>query len=442
MISAFKQNIDDSGLFGPKDRILLTVSGGIDSRFMLELFSLAKLRFGIAHCNFQLREAEADRDEMFVKNLASRLNVPFYSIRFNTREYAEKNRISIQMAARDLRYQWFEEVRKQNHYDYIALAHNKDDQEETFFINLIRGTGIRGLSGIKARSNRIVRPILFASRKAIHEYITKNKIDYVEDSSNAEIRYVRNRIRHRIIPEFEKIQADFRNSLDKTIAYLSETEMLLQDVIVHKKKEIVSEENGKVYIDKIKLESYKFRKIFLFELLKPYGFSSSILQDILEALNTTPGKQFFSENYRLISDRKYLILTRKTSSDPEQYIIEAVQNEIIRPIRIRMKEFGFNTGYIPPSDPCIATLDADKTIFPLTLRKWKQGDRFFPFGMQNSKKLSNFFIDLKLSLDDKEKTWLLCSGEKIIWVIGKRIDDRFKITGDTKRIIQFEWIRK
>ncbi len=442
MISAFRQYINEFNLFDPEDHILLTVSGGMDSSLMAELFFRADFRFGIAHCNFQLRGAEADRDEQFVKDLAANYKTPFYTVRFNTREYAEENKISIQMAARDLRYQWFEKTRKQNKYDYIALAHNKDDVEETFFINLLRGTGIRGLSGMKSKTGRIIRPLLFASRKSIHEYITKYKIGFVEDSSNAEIKYVRNHIRHKIIPEFEKIKPDFRNSLDKTIEHLNETEMLVQDAILQKKKEFIREEGGKIYIDQLRLKNYKFRKTFLFEFLRPYGFSSSIVQDILKALDTTPGKQFFSENYRLISDRKNLILTQKRSTDTEQFIIETIQDEINSPLRIRMTEFEFNSGFSPPADSRVATVDADKITFPLNLRKWKKGDRFFPFGMQNSKKLSDFFIDLKLSLDEKEKTWLLCSGENIIWVIGKRMDDRFKITGDTKRMIQFEWIRE
>lgn len=442
MISAFKQYINDCKLFGPDDRILLTVSGGIDSSLMAELFSRTDFKFGIAHCNFQLRGEEADRDEQFVKDMASRLNSSFYSIRFQTRKYAEEKRISIQMAARDLRFKWFEEVRLQSNYDYIALAHNKDDLEETFFINLLRGTGIRGLSGMKTKSGRIIRPLLFASRERILQYINAHKINYVEDSSNAEVKYVRNRIRHRIIPEFEKIQADFRKNLDKTMKHLYETELIVQDVILNKKKEIVSEKDGKTYIHKSKLNDLKFKKTFLFEFLRPFGFSPSILQDILNAMDTASGKQFFSKDYRLISDREYLIITKNTNTDPEQYSIEKDQLELRSPIQIRIKEFEHTSSYKPAKDELIAIVDADKIKYPLTLRKWQYGDRFFPFGMQKSKKLSDFFIDIKLSLDEKEHVWLLCSEKKILWIVGKRIDDRFKITGSTKRIIQFEMIRE
>ena len=442
MIPVFKQYIIDHDLFNPKDNILLTVSGGMDSRLMVELFSRAEFRFGIAHCNFQLRGKEANRDEQFVKDVALRLNAPYYSIRFDTHEYAEKNKISIQMAARELRYQWFEKIREQNHYDYIALAHNKDDLEETFFINLTRGTGIRGLSGIKAKNNKLVRPILFASRATIQLYLKKHGLSYVEDSSNAEIKYLRNRIRHKIIPEFEKLQPEFRKNLDKTIYHLSETYNLLLDVIQKKKQELVKEKDNKVYINKAKLQELKYNKAYLFEFLRPYGFPSTILHNILTSLNSSSGKQFFSENYRLVTDRDYLIISKRKKTGSEHYIIDSQETHLEHPVRIRIKKIENNPDYRPPVTNYIASINADKIKFPLILRKWQKGDRFIPFGMKHSKKLSDFFIDLKLSLPDKEDVWLLTSENKILWIIGYRTDDRYKITKLTKNILQFKLLTR
>ncbi len=442
MITSFRKFIVDNNLFSKTDKILLTVSGGMDSSLMVELFFRAEFRFGIAHCNFRLRGKEADRDEQFVKDLALRLNAPYYSIRFDTGEYAKKNKISIQMAARELRYQWFEKIREQNHYDYIALAHNKDDLEETFFINLTRGTGIRGLSGIKAKNNKLVRPLLFASRATIQLYLKEHGLSYVEDSSNAEIKYLRNRIRHKIIPEFEKLQPDFRKNLDKTIYHLNETYDLLQDVIQEKKQELVKEKDDKVYIDKTKLQELKYNKTYLFEFLRPYGFPSPILHDILASLNSSSGKQFFSEKYRLVTDRDYLIITKKRKTGPVHYIIDNQDTNLEHPVRIRIKKFVNNPDYEPPVTNYTASIDADKIIFPLILRKWQKGDRFIPFGMKHSKKLSDFFIDLKLSLPEKEDVWLLTSENKILWVIGYRTDDRYKITKLTKNILQFELLTR
>ncbi|MCD6597403.1 MAG: tRNA lysidine(34) synthetase TilS [Bacteroidales bacterium] len=438
MITSFKKFITDNDLFSKKDKILITVSGGMDSRLMVELFSKTGFQFGIAHCNFQLRGNEANRDEQFVKDLAFKVNSPFYSIRFDTLKYARENKVSIQMAARNLRYQWFEKTREQNHYDYIALAHNKDDLEETFFINLTRGTGIRGLSGIKVKNEKLVRPLLFASRAIIQQYLEKHGLSYVEDSSNAEIKYVRNRIRHKIIPEFEKFQPDFRKNLDKTISYLSETDKLLQLVIQKKHQELVKEKDDNVYIDKIKLRELKFNNVYLFEFLRPYGFPSPIIQDILASLSSTSGKQFFSENYRLVTDRDYLIITKKRKNEPVYYIIDNQETHLELPIRIRLKKFENNPDYKPPVTNSIASIDADKIKFPLILRKWQKGDSFIPFGMKHSKKLSDFFIDLKLSLPEKENVWLLTSENKILWVIAYRTDDRYKITNQTKNILQLE----
>ena len=442
MITTFRKFIADNDLFSKKDKILLTVSGGMDSRLMVELFSKTGFQFGIAHCNFQLRGKEANRDEHFVKELASRLNAPFYSIRYDTLKYAKRNKISIQMAARDLRYQWFEKIREQNHYDYIALAHNKDDLEETFFINLLRGTGIRGLSGIKVKTKRIIRPLQFASRELIQQYVDKHKIDYVEDSSNAETKYLRNSIRHIIIPEFEKLQPDFRKNLDKTIGHLSDTSELLQDVIREKKQKLIHEKDDKIYIDKTKLHELKHKKAYLFEFLRPFGFSSPILLDILASLNSSSGKQFFSENYRMVTDRDYLIIAKIKKTGPDQYIIDRQKTQLNEPVCIRIKEFDNHPDYKPPLLSSIASVDTDKIKYPLILRKWQKGDRFIPFGMKHSKKLSDFFIDLKLSLFEKENVWLLTSENRIVWVVGLRTDDRYKITNLTKNILQLELLTK
>lgn len=441
MQTDFQIFIDSNKLCNKSDRILLGISGGIDSICMFHLFRQLEFPIGIAHCNFQLRDDESEQDEIFVRNLANEYDIPFFSTRFETKEIAESEGISIQMAARDLRYDWFEETRNKYDYDYIAIAHNRDDIIETFLINLTRGSGIKGFTGIKSKSGKIIRPLLFASRNEIEEYLNKNSFVYREDSSNISVKYSRNLIRHEIIPLFEKINPRFRETIIENISRLKDTEKVYLDNISKTRESVVREENQRILLNLEKLKQLNPLSNFLYEILKPFGFSSSQVTDIIESLNGISGKRFFSLTHRLIKDRTDLIIEEISSINEKYYYIDIDTDSIEYPVKLNFSKFELNNDFEIIKSNKIGLFDLDKIEFPLVLRKWKKGDYFMPLGMKNLKKVSDFFIDSKLSLSDKENTWILESGNKIIWIVGYRIDERFKVTNITKNILKIELLR-
>ncbi|HKL09068.1 MAG TPA: tRNA lysidine(34) synthetase TilS [Bacteroidales bacterium] len=438
MIDDFKRYIAINNLCIKDDKLLLGVSGGIDSIVMMHLFRMSGYNIALAHCNFQLRDEESDKDEAFVTHLAENYQLPIHTIRFNTPEIAEKEGISIQMAARDLRYEWFEELRQQHHYDYIAIAHNNNDLVETFLINLVRGTGIKGLTGIKEKSGAIIRPLLFASRKMIDDYCRTNNFEYREDSSNKTTKYSRNLIRHEIIPAFESINPSFIDTMTQNINTLKNTEKIYYHTLQKTLTEIADEQDKKTYFAIDKIEKLEPVETYMFEFLNPYGFSISQINDIIASLDGISGKQFFSPTHRLIKDRDNLILEEISLVQSKPFFIEETTGQIEYPIPLildksdKTEEFQINT------QKNIAQLDYDKLEFPLTLRKWNKGDYFMPLGMQNLKKVSDFFIDQKVPIPEKEKVWIIESGNKIAWIAGMRIDERFKITENTTHIFQLE----
>ena len=470
MISALLNHIKKEKLFSSTEKVLLTVSGGIDSVLMCELFHKAGLKFGIAHCNFQLRAEESDDDETFVNTLAEKYNVPFHFIKFNTSVYAKKNKLSIQVAARDLRYQWFEDIRKEYKYNYIATAHHQDDSIETFFINLIRGTGISGLHGILPKHGSIIRPMLFTTKNEIESYVKKHKLKYREDSSNASDKYVRNKIRHQVTPVLKELNPGFENTFNKTINHLREVELIYKNDIETKRSKIVKQEKSNILISIKGLKKLQPITTYLFEFLKPYNYNESIVEEIVLALDGESGKQFFSNSYRLIKDREFLIIEqRKESQEIRSKKQElrrksqesGIKNQELRNkkpdpgldtkdseigvlinqkaidldnLKLSFKSEDISLGTEIQKSSSIAYLDLEKLEFPLKIRKWQKGDVFYPFGMKGKKKLSDFFIDKKLPLNQKENTWLLTSKGKIAWVIGQRIDNRFKITEKTRKI--------
>ena len=438
MLTRFIDYITNNHLLNPEDKILLAVSGGIDSMVLLNLFAKTGFEMGIAHCNFQLRGLESDEDEDFVSKVAAKHTIPYFSKKFDTAEYARDLGVSIQMAARELRYLWFEEVRLAKNYDYIALAHNKNDVIETFFINVSRGTGIKGLTGIRNKQNKIIRPLLFATRREIEEYCSENKIQYREDSSNISTKYSRNKIRHHIIPEFEELNPGFYRTMYETIERLSEAEKIYAKAIEEKRKEVVIETREKVLIDIAKLKNLHPSATYLFEFLKPYQFPRQIIPGIIDALKGIPGKQFLSPTHRLIKDREHLIITEISMEEPKRFYIDDSTTSLTHPISLLLKRISRTSDFIIPPYPNIACIDYDKLNFPLMLRKWQKGDYFQPLGMDNIKKISDYFVDKKLSLPEKENTWILFSGAKIVWIIGQRLDDRFKVTEKTKEILQIE----
>lgn len=439
MLSSFQEHIKQQQLFSIDDSILLTVSGGIDSVVMCHLFHDAGIKFGIAHCNFSLRGKESDGDETFVEALAEKYNVPFLNITFDTKAFSKKHKLSTQLAARELRYNWFEEIRKQYNYHYIATAHHLDDSIETFFINLVRGTGIAGLHGILPKQGTIIRPLLFASKNDILNYAKKHKIKYREDSSNASDKYTRNKIRHKVIPILKELNPNLEQSFSETFSHLKEVEEIYAGEIESKRSKLVKKQKEVFYISIAELKKFLPLSTYLFEFLKPFNFNSSVVNDIANSLNAESGKQFFSDTHRLIKDREYLIVQslkfEVQSSKSDTFKVKKNQKEFFTPElklcfqkKNQLSTLNFSTLN------SIAQMDFDRLKFPLEIRKWQKGDEFYPLGMKGKKKLSDFFIDKKLSIPQKENTWLLISDNKIAWVIGLRIDDRFKITDTTKTI--------
>lgn len=438
MIREFQNFIDKNQLFDRKQKILLTVSGGIDSISMLHLFHKAGIDIGVAHCNFKLRGEESDEDEIFVRNMAAMLAVPFHVIRFNTREYARQEGISIEMAARDLRYKWFEEIRVQYKYDYIATAHNLNDVVETFFLNIVRGTGIKGLTGIKPKSNHLIRPMLFASRRQIEAYCLENDLHFREDSSNASVKFSRNKIRHLILPVLEKINPNFLQTAVENIQRLSETEQIYFSKVGEVKKQVCFEKEGSFYIDLTKMKEIEPQSSYLYEFLAPFNFSRDNVAEIVEAMDGISGKQFFSSTHRLLKDRDYLIITGIKKQEDLKYYIDEGMTQINGPVKLKLRVIKNEEGFKLPLNSQIACLDYDRITFPLILRHWQKGDYFRPLGMKDIKKLSDYFIDNKLSLIEKEQAWLLTSENKIVWIVGRRLDDRYKITDRTRNILVVE----
>ncbi len=439
MLDGFKNFILKENLFNGEDKILLAVSGGVDSVVMTRLFREAGYSFAIAHCNFNLRGKESDGDENFVRKIAKRYGVPFFSNSFPTTIYAKERGISLQMAARELRYEWFGELLKKENFRFVATAHHLDDQAETFFINLIRGTGIAGLHGILPKQDTLIHPMLFTCRDEILTFAKRNRITYREDSSNSSDKYLRNRIRRQVIPLLKKINPEFPSALKETIHHLRNFEEIGNTLIESVRKRITTRDKARQLIHIAGLRELSPLETFSWELLSPYGFNRSVISDIISSLDSSPGKIFFSKSHCLTRDRECLIINPiVTILLSKTYTIEDfVQSKTVhRPVRLSfIKLRKTNVTEIPTSEN-VASLDLRKLTFPLSIRKWQSGDAFHPFGMKGRKKLSRFFIDEKFSIPEKENTWLLCSGDKIAWVIGHRIDHRFRITSKTREILR------
>jgi tRNA(Ile)-lysidine synthase len=441
MIEEFTSRIKSNQLINRHDKVLIAVSGGLDSMVLADILIRMGYDCGIAHCNFGLRGEESDEDENFVRKWSSGKKIDFFYSKFKTAEYSKEKGISIQMAARDLRYEWFESIRKKEDYNLIALAHHADDVVETFHLNLSRGTGIKGLTGIAAKTTSIVRPLLWASRKQIHVYAKENGISYREDSSNKKTDYSRNRIRLNIIPEFHKINPSYSATLLSDIQHIRQANNILEDQFTKWEKDVVDDSNEDIRLSIEAIGRYIEPSWFLFRFLHPFGFNSKQVKSILVSLQSPSGRKFHSPTHSLIKDRENLFLIRiNTDEGTGFYYIEKNQNRLEEPLLIHLKHFSASDYKIPVS-PDIASLDSEKLQYPLFLRRWRPGDFFFPFGMDNVKKLSDYFIDEKIPIHLKNKIWLLCSGEDIIWIIGQRIDNRYSLNARTKTILQLEvWL--
>ena len=429
--------IQKQQLLTPKGKVIVGVSGGTDSVALLHILISLGYDCVIAHCNFHLRMEESDRDEAFVRNLAHSYRRPYYSIDFKTITYADQHKVSIEMAARELRYNWFYELLEKLNAQAIALAHHADDSIETMLMNLVRGTGLRGLAGITPRNKKVVRPLLCCTRLELEEYLVNHNLDHIEDSTNATSDYQRNKFRNEVLPLLTEINPSLRQTLYNSLEYFEGSLAIYQQAIDNIKESIVDNQPRLIKMDIEIIKEQVDIPTIMFELLHPYGFNSAQIAQITELLDGESGKQFNSETYHLVKDRKYLILYAKDENSTDFYSISQSDNEISEPISLKISKLAVNTDFNPSKENDCVHLDSSKLIYPLQLRRWKNGDTFYPFGMNKQKKLSDFFIDNKFSLQEKEQTWLLVSGNEIVWIVGKRVDNRFRVTKDTLEVIEF-----
>jgi tRNA(Ile)-lysidine synthase len=432
MLEKLKQNITSQFPFLKGKKLLIAISGGLDSVVLTQLFHSLNFDISLAHCNFHLRGLESDADEEFVKNIGKKLALETFTTGFNTNEYASTNKTSTQIAARELRYHWFQELVVKHQFEYVLTAHHADDNLETFLINLSRGTGLEGLTGIPAINNTIVRPLLIFSREEIEQFANKNRIEWREDQSNASTKYVRNKIRHQIIPILKELNPTVLNSFQKTTANLKGSQQIINDTITQVKKKVISaDENGITKLNIAVIQKLSNPKAYLFELLKSYDFTE--WNDIENLLSAQSGKHVFSKTHRLLKDRDFLLLTEVPAQKKlSEILITKNTKEIFDPFHLRLE----NVSEIQQLHENTLFLDADKLTFPLKLRKWEKGDSFYPIGMQGKKKLSKFFKDEKYSLIAKENTWLLCSENQIVWIVGKRQDRKFNATKTSSNILK------
>ncbi|HBD25989.1 MAG TPA: tRNA lysidine(34) synthetase TilS [Flavobacterium sp.] len=432
MLTKFQHHIIQNFSQLKDKKLLLAVSGGVDSIVLLDLFY--KLRFDICvvHCNFQLRGKESDGDEMLVREICQDRYIPYFIETFDTTEFAKENKLSIQLAARKLRYDWFQEIISLG-FDYVLTAHHLDDNVETFLINFTRGTGLEGLTGIPAQNGNIIRPLLPFSREEIENYAQQNKIQWREDSSNTSDKYFRNKLRHNIVPTLKELNTGFLDSFQKTLHHLQQSESLVNDASKLVFEKVVEEKENQLEIHLKPLLEFQNYKAYLYQWLKTYGFSA--WNDIYDLVDAQSGKQVFSETHVLLKDREKLILSERKSTDNSAvFIIESIESKVNIPLKLR---FCKAVNIFETHSNCIF-VDENKIKFPLTIRKWQEGDYFYPAGMNGKKKLSKYFKDEKYSLLDKENQWLLCSEDQIVWVIGKRADNRFIVTETTQQIIKID----
>jgi len=420
--------IDEKLLFTTEDKLILGISGGADSVCLMHILLALNYSFELAHCNFNLRAEESDADEVFVKELAKKYQLEIHIKQFDTLEYASKNKISTQMAARDLRYAWFDDLLNKTNSKYIAIAHHENDDVETFFINLVRGSGLTGLLGIKEKNNAVVRPLLSVSRLDIEQYLNEKGLLFREDSSNASLKYLRNKIRHELMPLLTEMNPSIQDTIKGEIKILEGVSQIYTTKTEEIRKELMQEKNGIVKFKISDLLALNSLQNYLYELLNPYGFVT--IDAIAKTLQGQSGKQFFSATHQLVVDREYILIS-PVKIENEVFVIAEKTVDLLIPLSLKFKITADKNIVL---DSAIAKLDFEKLKFPLTLRKWQEGDKFMPLGMKKFKKLSDFFIDNKFSILDKQEQWLLCSGDDIVWVVGCRIDERYKLETDTKKV--------
>ncbi|HEV2482021.1 MAG TPA: tRNA lysidine(34) synthetase TilS [Puia sp.] len=440
LFSAFQEYIRKEKLWAATDRLLLAVSGGMDSVVLLDLCSRAGYDVSVAHCNFWLRGEESWRDEQFVRQLAASYGRKALVEHFDTEAYAEDRRISIQVAARELRYGWFSRVLADKGLRYIVTGHHRDDNIETLLMNFFKGTGIAGMRGMLPRHGEIVRPLLFASREAIHDYAVERKLHWVEDSSNASDNYTRNYFRHQLIPVIGQMYPGVIDNLHANLGRFREIEVLYRQAVDARKKKLLEFKGNEVHIPVRKLLESEVLGTLLYEILGPYGFSPQQAEACRELLHSPSGRWVASVSHRVLKNREWLIITPLETTEATNILIGEGAGVVAFPggalklqRMVMEKAGGLDQG------SRVALVDAAVVRFPLLLRPWKAGDYFYPLGMRKKKKLARFFIDNKLSVAQKEKIWVVEMDKKIVWVVGMRIDDRCRLVAGTREVVKLEW---
>lgn len=436
MKDILQNHIEKEIPFLNQKRLLLAVSGGLDSMVLLHLFQELKFDIAIAHCNFQLRGVESFGDQKFIQEYADANAIPIYVTQFDTEGFAKDYKLSTQLAARELRYNWFYELLEEEKFDYLLTAHHADDNLETFLINFTRGTGLEGLTGIPVQNDKIIRPLLFLTRNEIDSYAKDHDIQWREDSSNASDKYLRNKIRHHLIPILKELNPNFMASFFKTENYLQQSHSMVEDAAIMVYQQVASQVDDQIHYNLNKLMQLPNYKSYLYQWLKEFGFTA--WDDIYDLVDGQSGKQVFAADFRVLKDRDVLIVCPIAPAESiEEFYIDKNQTEVNIPLKLSISKVA---DILIDSNTAIF-VDADKLTFPLAIRRWKTGDVFMPFGMDGkSKKVSKLFKDEKLSLIEKENTWILCSGEQIVWVIGIRADNRFRTADTTKNILKIELI--
>ncbi|MCG2461985.1 tRNA lysidine(34) synthetase TilS [Flavobacteriaceae bacterium F89] len=409
---------------------LLACSGGVDSMVLAHLCHRSNLQFSLAHCNFGLRGAESDADEELVRALAHKLHLIVYVTRFDTIGYTNKHKVSIEMAARELRYTWFDKIMGEGQLGTLVTAHHADDNLETFLINLSRGTGIDGLLGIPEKKDKIIRPLLQFSREQIMEFAEEEGIVWREDKSNLDTIHLRNKIRHQIVPILKELHPTFLRNFKNTQEYLSQSAGIASDRIEYLKTKLFQKEGGVVKVRIDSLMALNPVGAYLHSLFKNYGFTE--WNDVAGLLTANSGKEVRSNTHRLVKDRAHLLLQAIKQRTDFEFKIPEGENLLKEPISISLE----TVPTMGETSKNSIFVDKDLLNFPLIVRKWRKGDWFRPFGMKGVKKVSKFFKDEKMDLIAKEEQWLLISGEDIVWIIGRRGDDRFRITEDTRQILK------
>ncbi|MGZ4007025.1 MAG: tRNA lysidine(34) synthetase TilS [Mucilaginibacter sp.] len=437
-VEKFTDFIKQNTLFEHNSNILAAVSGGMDSVLMARLLKASGFSFGIAHCNFQLRGDEAVADQQFVNNLAAQLDVPFHTANFDTKTFAAEHKISIQMAARELRYQWFRQISQQAGYDVIALAHHQNDAIETILLNLTRGTGIAGLHGILPKNGELVRPMLFLKRDEIEHIVNTEGIEYVEDSSNSSAKYARNKIRLEVIPKLKELNPALESTFEHNLKHFRDLEILLEKKLDELKREIFITLGEEIHLSIAKIKKLHPQNLLLFGLLQNYGFNETAVDDIILALDKHSGRVFESADFKLVLDREKLILTKKQVA-PERVISITAGMHELHYNNYRLSILPDDSPLIIKDNPMAVSIDTSLLVYPLTMRAWQQSDFFYPLGMKMKKKLSDFFINQKVPLHEKTQIPLLVNGNgDIIWIGGYRPDERYKVNKNTKKVTIFE----